>query len=298
MLAEERRITGVLTVTIDDAHRALMLLGSLSAFSAGETLQELLVLVPSAHLFAFETVLADRCYHGLCTRLVSETVLTKNIDPRWNKYAIQMALKLLAARLVTTEYYLVLDADIIATGILSYSALLPNDLGAYTPESRSIHPHWWLGSASLLGLNSSAFPDAKFGVTPAILSTPGSFVVLDSIKKSLESRYMSETWEHAWLNSWQPGSWWSEYTLYRLALDNRALFNKLHALPSSPLLCHAVWFPEQLPWNATAAFLHSDTCVFSLVQSTVRAPVSKLAEQVAVELERQRSRKVEDDICF
>jgi len=138
MLAEERRITGVLTVTIDDAHRALMLLGSLSAFSAGETLQELLVLVPSAHLFAFETVLADRCYHGLCTRLVSETVLTKNIDPRWNKYAIQMALKLLAARLVTTEYYLVLDADIIATGILSYSALLPNDLGAYTPESRYV----------------------------------------------------------------------------------------------------------------------------------------------------------------
>ena len=116
----------------------------------------------------------------------------------------------------------------------------------------------------------------------------------------------------AWLQSWLMGfgqrAWWSEYTLYRLALDmcararrararcafpgriDHALiemarvtrhraFDILHALPPLPLICHAVWFAGQRPWDAAAAY--SSGCAFSLVQSTSGATPSEVARQIA-----------------
>jgi len=206
---------------------------------------------------------------------VPETSLL-DFAPHRPKYALQMALKLLVARIVRTDYYVTLDADVIATGPVCAEALLPGGRAAYAAEPRSVHPHWWDGSAALLGLEPRAFPDARFGVTPAVLSTAGALTAVASVRQRLEEA-------DAWLASWRAGSWWSEYTIYRLALDAHRLFDHLHALPPAPLLCYAVWFPDQLPWNGTAAFLEDD-CVFSLVQSSVGAPVSAVAAEVAAEL--------------
>eukprot|EP00614_Pseudopedinella_elastica_P013870 CAMPEP_0172586180 /NCGR_PEP_ID=MMETSP1068-20121228/5553_1 /TAXON_ID=35684 /ORGANISM="Pseudopedinella elastica, Strain CCMP716" /LENGTH=559 /DNA_ID=CAMNT_0013380887 /DNA_START=211 /DNA_END=1886 /DNA_ORIENTATION=+ len=141
-------------------------------------------------------------------------------------YALAMLLKLLAARLVRGEYYLTLDADLVATK----PRLGPTDLFAGTPaffdspapdapksraapsapapraaprnkraafaaEPQGVHPHWWEGSAAALrfpewarsagggGAGSEVAyyapdPAARFGVTPAVVSTPGAMLVL------------------------------------------------------------------------------------------------------------------------
>lgn len=271
--APRASVTAVLTLTLVDAARALVLLGTLR----GDV--DLLIVAPDNDVFALEALRGPR------RRLVAESTLFENaIDARWPTYALQMALKLLVAPFIETDFYVTLDADVVATRLFESDALFVDGRAAFTPEPRSVHPHWWDGSAALLGLERDAFPDARFGVTPAVLSTPGVLAVLDLLRCAAAARGATD-WQAAWLEAWGPGTWWSEYTLYRLGLDKRRLFDTLHVDSAPPLLCHAVWFDDQLPWDADAAF-HSG-CLFSLVQSSAtRASVATVARQVAGALSR------------
>lgn len=57
------------------------------------------------------------------------------VEPWWSKYALQMALKLLAFSLVRTSFYLTLDADVLCTKEgLSEEDLLPGGKGNFVPE--------------------------------------------------------------------------------------------------------------------------------------------------------------------
>lgn len=51
------------------------------------------------------------------------------------------------------------------------------------------------------------------------------------------------------------GSSWSEYTLYRTALDHFGAFDALHAVGPTKLIGDSVWYSEDFKtWNAAAAF--------------------------------------------
>ena len=52
-----------------------------------------------------------------------------------------------------------------------------------------------------------------FGVTPAVMSTAGSLMVLGRVKELYGGGYEGE-----WIGSFEE-TWWSEYTMYRLALN-------------------------------------------------------------------------------
>ena len=52
------------------------------------------------------------------------------IATTWDKYALQMALKLLVAQHVQTEQYVTLDADVIIVGDLNMTQLLPDGRAA------------------------------------------------------------------------------------------------------------------------------------------------------------------------
>ena len=49
---------------------------------------------------------------------------------------------------------------------------------------------------------------------------------------------------------------WTEYTMYRTALDHFGVFDLLHAVGRTKLLGdHSVWYSDQFDaWNITAAF--------------------------------------------
>lgn len=121
-------------------------------------------MVPDAQAFAFEAVFGGAGGTATTTRVIRENSLLANAAMGRDTYALQMALKLLVAQIVRTDYYVTLDADVIATGPLCAAALLPGGRGAYTAEPRAVHPHWWEGSATILSLSPRAFPDARFGV--------------------------------------------------------------------------------------------------------------------------------------
>jgi hypothetical protein len=138
--------------------------------------------------------------------------------------------------------------------------------GYYEAEPRKVHAQWWLHSAILLGLEESYDPMGPgYSVTPAVMSTMGALEVLALLRRL----YGDETYEDAWLSSFGVKLGWSEYTLYRLALDHTEIFHVYHTVqkPLTPLHCYDVWYTAQLPWKAHDALRSG--CLFSVVQSTV-----------------------------
>lgn len=268
-------ITLTIPLTVDDVHRALLLLGTLNVFECQGTssIREVLAVVPDSQAFAMDLLeLLDSC---LDISILSESSLFDGLHTNRNSYALQMAIKLLVSQHVMTNFYITLDADVIVVGHLDAKRLFSRGKAMFVPEPQSVHPRWWLGSATILGLDRNAFLNSTFGVTPAVLSTFGAQVATSYLK----GQFRDKDWQNVWLESWS-STWWSEYSLYRLVLDVRGLFAELHALPPNGILCNAVWIASQLPWESTTAF-RTPHCIFSLVQSTIRIRPSALMSSMA-----------------
>ena len=152
-----------------------------------------------------------------------------------------MAIKLLASKYVTTDFYMTLDADIVLLQPFNLSQIINHQGKAiYENEARSVHQHWWEGSERFLqvplSVNRTEKDSSGFGVTPALLSTYGSLLTLGRIQQlyglgreaSVNSHgFLASSNQHckgSYLDTWidgfgHDGIIWSEYTLYRVALD-------------------------------------------------------------------------------
>jgi hypothetical protein len=125
---------------------------------------------------------------------------------RADHYGLQMALKLMAAQIIHTPFYMTLDADLVLLRPLSWSSLvttfapLVNDVRStnqtgyqqaiisqrvvYEHEDYSTHDFWWEGAKYFLGSNVEA-TELGFGVTPALLSTFGSLLTTAYIRSTI-----------------------------------------------------------------------------------------------------------------
>jgi len=83
------------------------------------------VVVPDSHAFALQLLdMPDTCFP---VSLINESSLFDGIVYKsWNKYALQMAIKLIVACHVMTTFYITLDADVILVGSLDATYLLPS----------------------------------------------------------------------------------------------------------------------------------------------------------------------------
>ena len=84
-----------------------------------------------------------------------------------------MAIKLLVSKVIETNFYVTLDADLLLLRQFTYSDIVsstnisarhsdrvnstgnnhqkyPQQRGIFNPEPRNVHPEWWLGSLHLL----------------------------------------------------------------------------------------------------------------------------------------------------
>ena len=162
-----------------------------------------------------------------------------------------MAIKLLAAKMVTTDFYLTLDADVVLLQSFTLAQIVHGMRAIYENEQRSVHPHWWVGSEKFLHVPSFdqeeiGVDDADgrgFGVTPSLLSTYGSLLTIGKIQQlycssenptthvtttargeTLTSSSNAVNDCSSFLDHWidgfgHGGVVWSEYTLYRVVLD-------------------------------------------------------------------------------
>jgi hypothetical protein len=214
----------VLPLTVNDIARALLLFQSLHQTTAMSRLnncthhpliKEMFVIVPDTQATFISRALLSYTLNNLgCERhdlvlpfpvhVMKESILLSTADDKIAQYhakfssrtlinsdrkkpytyALQMALKLLIARHISTPYYLTLDADIISLLPLTFSRLfrysaeqsssnvkkqLGDDIRArdeydkdglsvessgvvaiYENEPRNVHMNWWIGSARFL----------------------------------------------------------------------------------------------------------------------------------------------------
>ena len=214
------KITMVLPLHLDDLSRTAVLFSTLKNLSA-DTVHELIVLVPAHH-----EKLVCGAVNGLFEsldikfprRCIPETFLLPNNDQsiRFQGYAVQMALKLLVAKIVTSDFYLTLDADVICLHAELLKEVIVRSSreeidsearsvyrGVYHFEDASVHEAWWKGSARVLGIDQQRLEhwthvenrevatnehvNVGIGVTPAILSTYGSLLTLSEIMNEFSS---------------------------------------------------------------------------------------------------------------
>lgn len=158
-------VTLLLPLTIDDLSRASVLLNSLRLVPK-RTVYELLVFVPEDHLVLMRGALQGMAREldlSFPVNVQSELQLFRSGREHLKQvypYAIQMAIKLLAAQIIKTPYYVTLDADIVLLRPLEIDRILvsmqheaTHKKAVYHFEERSVHENWWSGSERLLGVN-------------------------------------------------------------------------------------------------------------------------------------------------
>lgn len=156
-------ITLVLPLTRNDVQRSHVLFQSLTSIAPG-VVNEMIVFAPDSHvddiLYQLKAF-AEQQQLSFDVTIRPESILFRNpaVLKTSYPYSIQMAVKLLASKLVKTQFYLTLDADVILLRSFSLDQLLllskEDDAtrGLYHMESRLIHPEWWIGSANFLNLD-------------------------------------------------------------------------------------------------------------------------------------------------
>lgn len=114
-------LTLALNLVLPDVPRALLLFSTLRHHLPCPPVRRLLLIVPDKQLTALSTLIS----HGVVadyypTTIIPESHLLGPSAPgvQWEPYAIQMALKLLVSQVVDTQWYLTLDADVLAAGPL------------------------------------------------------------------------------------------------------------------------------------------------------------------------------------
>lgn len=276
------KITFVLPLTLNDLPRSRLLIESFQQINT-DIVEELKIYVPHDDLQSIQSLLHDQLKGLRFPALIySEKILLHDVNARLvvYPYAKQMAIKILAASFITTEFYLTLDADLILLREIWYDDFFDEAGRAkYDHESRQVHPSWWRGSYEFLGKEPDSYSENDkngFGVTPAVLSTYGSLLVIDYILTMYENTHGAIGY---WVGSLgRNGIIWSEYTLYRIVLDHYHMFNYLHYQSNKNYLhCFDVWYDFDFPWDSIGAMRSG--CLFSVIQSSTGVDVTTLQSQ-------------------
>ncbi|MBK9282726.1 MAG: lipopolysaccharide biosynthesis protein [Sphingobacteriaceae bacterium] len=148
------RLTAVLPIRIDtksvssDLDRVrLLLLPSFEKFWIDkETLQFLIIVPPD------DKELVEKCCRKVCRfsiRIVTEDELIPDLtdESGWHK---QQILKLVAAKIINTRYFITLDSDVVLIKPTSFNDLFSNDKPIFQQEAASKHYDWWLASKKIL----------------------------------------------------------------------------------------------------------------------------------------------------
>jgi hypothetical protein len=191
---------------------------------------------------------------------------------RRGNWYLQQIVKLAACSRSEARYCVTLDADVIA--------LRPIKERDIAPEGRAVtqfeplpqaHPHWYDGSARVLGMPRSPWHHA---VTPAVLSPE----VCRSLIAYLDARRGPLTRD--WISYLMRRTPWSEYSLYNTYLEGVGGFDRYHVRVEGPVLYgDAVWSLEDFAgWSG--GWISGHEPLFTLVQSTTGLSVDQVRSRL------------------
>jgi hypothetical protein len=195
-----------------DVDRARILLRSLQLRFDPATLGTIFVVCQANQTEFCEGSLRDI---DLPFRFIDEReVIGETRIMNWRK---QQLIKLAIAER-TSEFYLVLDADILCRRSLSASDLIRDGRGVVSACAKSFFREWYENSAKTLGLKVD-WEAPGIGVTPQVLCCE----VVRLLIRHLEHKY-----RRPWLEVLGRSEEWTEFTLYLLILEQYRLFDLFH----------------------------------------------------------------------
>lgn len=263
--------------------RCDLLMASLRAFSAPGLWHKIYIICPGDELRRLER--AARDWPGLPIEVLGEDDLLPffNRYPKTAGWFRQQLVKLNAARLVETDFFLTLDPDVLLCKPIGEADLCPGGRALTTLEPRRLHPEWWRASASLLETEPDL--DAEgMSVTPALLSREICLGLFDEL-----GRLRGVDWREALLAA-LPARW-TEYTLYWLAAQKLGLADRHHLGPAEAG-GRCLLTPSDCVWSKDdwAAF-RPERCFdpmapgyFCVVQSNTRVSPAAIARRIAPHL--------------
>jgi hypothetical protein len=191
------------------------------------------------------------------------------IVPGWYR---QQLVKLAAADIVGSDFYLTLDADVICTRPTTAADLVRRGRGICDGRRLGRHPDWHEWVERVLGIESR---QTEHGVTPAVLSRDCVHALARHLEERSEAAGRPDTWRGYLMRSTP----WTEYALYTTYLEHAGLYDRYHLrVGSGAMYGNCVWSSEQYAgWDPAASFDPDARFRFSVVQSTAGVPAEELA---------------------
>jgi hypothetical protein len=258
-----------------------LLLPSLDCFFTGKEILSILLIVPPGDFLAVSERLKKLKRREI--RVVCEDDLCPNLKGHSGWYK-QQILKLAAATLVSSEYYLVFDADIILKRPTELRDLFPS--GRPILQKVDANTHWdeWAGSRQILKSSVNLARDSiVMDVTPEFLHRETCL----ALQTAISSRNNTDAWDKFLLESSQTG--WTEYTLYWLYVLELGLDRKLYDW--SPMQMYEGIFhlceTERLSHShLERTFARDSQSFFLVVQSNMNLKLSYIQKQILPYLRR------------
>lgn len=243
-----------------------LLLPSFRRFWQGPDQLEFLLLVPPADVDCVRARIA--LGGGFPIRVLSEDAVCPSLSGRLGWYK-QQILKLAAARIVPTPWYLTLDADVMLRRAVSADELVRDGRAVFHSERAAYHWKWWMASRAILRSPVQLDPETRtMGVTPEVLHRETALELLAEIGR----RNGAPEAERFLFENRDAG--WSEYTLYWLFVLERQLQDRLYRRDGP--MYEMAWQPEHL--TALAGRREDEPSAgprFFILQSTLELPIDE-----------------------
>lgn len=297
----EDKLTVVLAARTHDENgfpRVPLLVRSLVKFLAYEAVLEMLVVCPDSDVDTFQRLDALqitnwplRVVPDSALLSLSEEGFTRVTPPdelaslggRGANYRMQMLNKISVASLVRSNFYLVLDCDVLATRRTQLSDLVLDGKALYAAKPFEYPRHrrgWWAAADRILDAHGCVtdFRGSVIGVTPAILSTNISRATMTRVGALHGGRAWDELLFRLRLDE---NLDWTEYTLYWTTACILGLAEEFHMPPHGIELYEESAFEwgAWQEWDAARAFA-DDSFVFTVIQSISGAPTEWVTSQV------------------
>jgi len=276
-----QKIQFISPISIKDAQRATIMLKSINKFFEPESLESLVLLVPDKELF--ENLIKSLNLNFPVeiikeTDIIPEKDLKKyNAKTGWIK---QQLLKMMAAHIVRTKFYLCLDADVICFKKADYQSLVRAGKPITTIEPKSKHLRWWKDSAYVLRIPESK-SNRGIGATPSILIKDEVINMMNHIEKTYKRSFINVLCNWWWTESYFLKRNWTEYSLYWSYLEYSQK-SSLHS-DEEDVYGKSIWKSDKSDITEETfktIFSQRNTGYFTVCQST-RIPDSTVFEMAA-----------------
>lgn len=224
--------------------------------------------------------------------------------PGWYK---QQLIKLAAAEVMTTEYYLTLDADVVCTRSVGYDDLLPGGRARCFVMQQDDHANWYQGAEAVLNLQAPQ-RHILHNVTPCMCSRLGVLELIAHLNdvakqhpyargiRGLQQRsfytlhrigpHRGRSPWRAWLSASRP---WAEYATYFTFLEAKQRFNTYHFYSQQCIydVKRSIWYSRSSlsDLDLDALFEGSGPPYFLVVQSNTGIDAAKTWERLAARLQ-------------